>query len=436
MDKIKTVIIIVIILIILTIVGIIFVNIKSKQDEQKNGAPEDTGMIIEYNKEKPKQVSNNIKFYTVTNCIYQYLDFINENNSSYSEYDENDKYKEMGRIICNVLSDEYKQKNNITEDNVYKYVEYIDKKKTFIPLKMNVLVGENIEKYIVYGLERNPEEAKSKEIYIIVNLDVTTKTFSIEPINDSYNNIQDIEIVNNDEKILENSDNKYQDLKINNEYIVKQYFTVYQRLIGSDPEIIYDYLDEEYKEKRFGDIEQFKEYIEKNKQELSKTQIKKYLVNNYNKYTEYVCMDGYQNSYIFNEKNPMDFTLKLDTYTIITDKFKQTYDSSNKQKKVMMNVDKWIQMLNNRDYTAAYNVLDKTFRNNNFDSEEQFEKFMREKYPLHYKVEYNEFNSENNTYIQNITLSDITQNSEDTLQISIIMQLKDNYEFVMSFNIE
>ena len=102
----------------------------------------------------------------------------------------------------------------------------------------------------------------------------------------------------------------------------------------------------------------------------------------------------------------------------------------------MMNVDKWVQMINNRDYTAAFNVLDSNFRNNKFGDVEEFENYMRENYPLHYKAQYSDYTEENGTYTLDILLIDVTGKDNEQKQITAIMQLKDNYEFVMSFNVE
>ena len=181
-------------------------------------------------------------------------------------------------------------------------------------------------------------------------------------------------------------------------------------------------------------VENFENYISSNYQELSGITIRQYLVNRYDDYIEYVCKDQYENLYIFNVTAVKEYTAKLDTYTIPTDKFKEQYDNGETQTKVMMNVDKWIDMLNNRDYTAAYNVLDETFRNNNFSSEEAFEAYMRENYPLHYSIDYISYQEEMNTFVQTISLKDITNESADTKQMTIIVQLKDNYNFVMSFS--
>ena len=122
--------------------------------------------------------------------------------------------------------------------------------------------------------------------------------------------------------------------------------------------------------------------------------------------------------------------------TIQTENFVTEYNNSDDQNKIMLNIDKWIQMLNNRDYKAAYEVLDETFRNNNFASEEKFEQYMREKFPLHYKLEFGEYSNESDIGMQKIILTDITEEDKNEIQNTIIMQLKDNYEFVMSFEIQ
>ena len=132
----------------------------------------------------------------------------------------------------------------------------------------------------------------------------------------------------------------------------------------------------------------------------------------------------------------MVYKVRLDTYTIMPDNFKETYDSSNEQYKVAMNIDKWIDMLNNRDYHSAYQYLDETFRNNNFGSEEAFEQYMREHFPLHYQLKIGQFTETNNTYTQYIVLTDITGETNEEIDNTIIMQLKDDYDFVMSFSVQ
>ena len=143
-------------------------------------------------------------------------------------------------------------------------------------------------------------------------------------------------------------------------------------------------------------------------------------------------MDKYENYYIFRVTDFTEYTVILDNYTIMTANFKSAYDNADVQGRTMLNCDKWIQMLNNRDYSAAYNVLDETFRNNNFGSVDNFENYMRQNYGEHYDIDFDDFSNEGDTYIQPITLNTISGSGE-TKEITIIMRLSDNYGFTMSF---
>ena len=220
------------------------------------------------------------------------------------------------------------------------------------------------------------------------------------------------------------------------EMAATEYFNIYKRLMLTKPEIVYNYLQEEYKEKRFGSLENFKKYQSDNINEINQLQLQKYFINKNDQYTEIVCADQNQNYYIFDETQIMNFELKLDTYTLISDKFKQRYDSSANEHKVAMNIDNWVQMLNTRDYVNSYNVLNETFRNNKWKSEQEYEKYIKEKLPLHYTIEYTTYSKENDTYVQTIELKEINNEDATPIKINIIMQLKENYQYIMSFSVE
>lgn len=382
------------------------------------------------------------RFFMVAQSVSSYLDIINKNNSSYFGYNENQEYVKIvnqNEKIYHILSKEYIEKNNITVDNVENFVPNVESKLLFVPLKMKFVQNNedsNLYQYAVYGYVTDINYDLSQDLYIIVNMDFSNNTFSVEPIKEGIKEIDELNLESNNESIEENEDNRFTYKVINDEFLAKTYLDYYKKMTLGSPKLAYQYLDSEYREKRFGTVENYIQYVNTNKEEIKAWNTTKYLVNYKETTKEYVCQDKYESLYMFSEKSIMDFTVTLDTYTIPTEKFTTTYNSSNDQKKVMMNVDKWIQMLNNRDYTAAYKVLDETYRNNTFGSEEQFEAIMREKLPLHYKAEYSNFSEENGIYIQEIELSDITGKSTETIKISIIMQLKEDLDFVMSFSFQ
>lgn len=436
MKKIKISIIILIILISISIVAIIILNKSNNEATNNLIKPQNVGTIPETT--ETIDVQDESRYFTVVNCINEYLSKININNSAYYGRGENNEpiliveEEDIKQNIYDLLSKKYIEENQIDLDNLNNFVEMTEEDSIFVPITIEQKAGENSTKYLATGIIQDLNNNYIDDLNIIVNLDTINSTYSIEPLENSNNG----NIENEDESIEKNDNNSFKIQKITNEYVSTQLFIRFKRLSLCKPETAYNLIDEEYRDKRFKDLEDFKEFVENNRDEISRMSIDKYLVNYYDDSKEYVCMDKYENIYVFNVKDMSNMSVKLDTYTIISDKFKETYDSSEEEYKVEMNIDKWIQMLNTRDYGNAYNVLDETFRNNNWGSEEAFEQYMRDNFPLHYDVEYTTYSNEGATYVQQINLTDITGENEGTISLNIIMQLKDNYEFVMSFSVQ
>ena len=278
-----------------------------------------------------------------------------------------------------------------------------------------------------------------KDIYLIVNLDFKNKTFSIEPLGDNYKDLSEVTLVKKEGNIEENDQNSYIEQKINNEYISNQYFSLYRRNILTNPEFVYEHMSSDYSEKRFGTIDDFKKYVSDNLSDIQTIQFKQYLVNTYGEYIEYVAKDQYGNLYIFKEKNPMDFELELDDYTLRNEdeEYKQEYESLSDRNKVANNANIWIKMLNNRDYKSAFEVLDETFRTTYFQNNvEVFEQIMREKYPGHYEIEFTDYSEETGIPIITFMMTDISGKTSIQIEQKIYMQLKEGTDFVMSFNVK
>ena len=49
----------------------------------------------------------------------------------------------------------------------------------------------------------------------------------------------------------------------------------------------------------------------------------------------------------------------------------------------MTNINKYIEMINNKDYTAAYSVLDETFKNNYFGTVNNLEQYINKRREYH-----------------------------------------------------
>lgn len=153
-----------IILVIVTLI-VVFISNFINNDE-KVDVKEDINIVTNYS-----------NFYTVNSCLYRVTTYLSLQ----------DKEK-----IYLLLDDNYKSNNNVTEDNVLDLFEDVDSDSTFISKMMYYSkISENLTKYYVKGtVEKNQiyddeplDRQKQPEIYFIVYLDSSSKTFSIEPYN-------------------------------------------------------------------------------------------------------------------------------------------------------------------------------------------------------------------------------------------------------------
>ena len=438
MKYIKYIIVALLIIIILIISIILGMSKKQKnvdtEDSYDNGAD-----VVNINTDI-KKVDNASLYYTVKNCLDSFYkainmeivegnedDYVEGGEISYSTLMGVNNIEEKNKIIFDKLNNSFIKDNEITQNNAYqKLVSIVGSNYTIDD--MYIIDGENIKNFYVYAENQNND----KLLYNVI-LDVDNMTYSIKLLQYAdYTRLSK----DDDVGIEKNSNNVFEYSKTTDEQMSKNYFYDFKNLIVNNSQYAYDKFDDEYSKKRFGSIFEFQEYINNNKNELYNLTIKKYSVNITNEYTEYICQDQYGRNYIFKVTNVMDYTVQLDTYTIPTEKFKTEYDKAESEKKVQMNIDKFIQMVNRHDYKTSYNCIADGFKNNYFDTQDKFENYIKNAF-----FEYNNFEFENieqkgnNLYTCTVTLTDLTGNSKDTKKITIIMQLNDNYDFKMSFTV-
>ena len=307
-----------------------------------------------------------------------------------------DQKNEDSKLLQNVIATQCREQFNVSDYSYYNgYSLIID----------DMYVEElssSFNLYVVYGTIVNSKE----NVKLMVVLDHNNLTYEIYPQKylqeNELENLKEGDTVDIEPYTIEkNLNNVFSFKNIDTETIVREYFNDYKVKLSSDVEALYNSLDEEYKNKRFGSLEVFDQFINENKDELTQSYASEYLVNN------------------------------------LENKFMEQYNNSSNENKVKLNIDKWVKMLNNRDYENAFNCLDETFRVNTFNnSEAEFEQYMREKYPGHYEALYGEVTERNGIYGQSIVLKDITGEDTTEYHLDIVMQLGEDLEFVMSFTVE
>ena len=425
------------IIIVIVIIIIISLSILLNSEKQKlpNIVANETNTQQENIKEEEEEEKIDVsKYYAVTNLVRQYYGALDKEKyilSDGTNYAEEEGVKES---IYSLLSTEYIEKNNVEIDNIYEKVSDINETITFVPLKMQCSEGIGVDKFLVYGSLIYMNSQNLENIFIYVNIDYINQTFSIEPINEKYNDIEEIKLDNTIDSIEKNNFNSFSEKQMTEEEISKEKFNDFKLLILRKSEDLYNSLNEEYRNKKFGSYEEYEKYIDNNYDRLSTISITKYQVNEYNDYTQYVCLDKENGYYFFRDFNNGESEIILDTYTIDLPEFLEKYNKAEDEQKVGYNIEKFVSAINEEDYKYAYNVLDESFKQKNMPSQADFEKFVKDNFYANNTVEHNDVEKQGNLFVYTITLKNANNESEQK-ELTVIMKLEEETDFVMSFSI-
>ncbi len=108
--------------------------------------------------------------------------------------------------------------------------------------------------------------------------------------------------------------NEYVIVDVSNDTLVKNYFSNFKSIVQKDIDKSYLKLNEEYRNKRFSNIDDYKNYIRG--LDLNSAKPVKYNVISDGEYKIYIVYDNRNNFYAFKVKGVMQYTLYLDDYTV------------------------------------------------------------------------------------------------------------------------
>lgn len=214
------------------------------------------------------------------------------------------------------------------------------------------------------------------------------------------------------------------------------YFNEYKGKLLNNVKEAYELLDENYRNEKFGSLENFESYIERNKENIAKASIKAHKRTNYDDYNLYTVEDSLGNIYIFKETAVIEYTVQLDDYTLENEEFKERYTKATDRDKGILNIDKFFKMINMKDYKPAYEILDENFKQNYFKTQADFENYINTKSFNYNKVDYKEYGEKTtDIYVYKVVLTDATQEIEGEIEFNIVMKILEGTDFVMSFEI-
>lgn len=450
--------------IIIIIIIIILLNILKKDDHDGYmGAIEESNPTIELNR-IVSDVSIKNYYYDIKGIVekyYSYLTDLNktedsiitypvdniedgnivnnvqeteESNISFSETIEEEK-QITKNAIYDLLSKEYIEKNGITVDNIQEKLGNYKDVTVIIDNMYYVDASETVKVYFVYGKVIEQETNQKTEFGMMISTDSMNMTYEIYPSGYEYDVQKGKELVIDINEIENKTYNKYRYEVVDNETYCKDLVKDYKNKLMYDLESAYNTLDEEYRNAKFENYAEFEKYVQNNYNELVTINIKKYSKNTTEDYIQYVFEDRQGREYIFKEKATMKYSIILDTYTLSIPEFVQKYEKANTQEKVILNLNKFMMAINDKDYKYAYSTLADSFKQNNFPTLESFETYAKQNFFDNNEFEYGKYEAEGETYYTySVSIKDKTGQDTNSRSKTFIIQLKEGTDFVLSFN--
>ena len=150
-----------------------------------------------------------------------------------------------------------------------------------------------------------------------------------------------------------------------------------------------------------------------------------------------MLVDNNNNSYTIKAEAVLDYKIMLDNYTIKVENYEENYQKLGNEKKVQANTYIFLQMINSKDYRHAYELLDETFKQNNFGTIEEFKEYVKNNFFAHnLNTMEAKIQEQGNYYSYETTLKENSSSIAESKKLTVIMQLQEGTDFVMSFSIE
>lgn len=396
---------------------------KDYESEWSDREPEKDGILA--------YTDNRRYYFTVEGIINTYI-----NNIAFN----------MPSQLMNMLADDYVSQYNINKDNVISQLGRIEvsEKTEYVKYLTTEMLqtqeGEYTIAFLVRGKYRLSDASEYKQISTIVEIDYINNLYKIYPEQyiktKEYNNLKVGKRLILENKEIQEKDNKFTYAEKDDKEYANEVFSRWFEMILYDRQEAYNKLNSEYKNIRFNTYNNFNNYLNNLKYLPSINEYKIY--NEQENYTDYICTDQYNNYYVFRQQGgTMRYTVFLDSYTVALDSFKQTYNEQkdDEEAQVRIQIGKFKQMLNTKDYNAIYKKLNATFRNNNYKNVNQLAQYLQKKtYDIN-TIAVEDIEKNGDYYVCSCTLTN-QKNEQEEKNMTIMIKLIDDNNFEMSFNIQ
>lgn len=354
--------------------------------------------ILTFNTSIEKETSNSV-LYSLNKNINKYFNYIKENNET--------AINELGGNSIYLIT------NN---------VKYVVK-------QAYVTQNQYMSKYYTYGtltIANGNYTAQTQEIYMILYLTAENKGYKLQTISkEEYLNRTALE-QNDTIEIQEGTYNKFEYEYIDNVKQMEIYLEDYSFQIFNNTENSYNLLNTEYKEKRFKDLQAFVQFLNEKQGQLHNIKINQYTVDEENQNKIYKGTDQYGNYYEIIEKSYMNYEIILDNYTMLD------YSNDSDENKIKLSAEKFILMLNSADYTNAYNLLEPSFKQINFPTEQDFINYVKNNFYARNIVASKDLSEDG---ICTVTIKDSISTQANKIQKQFKVIMGEGMSFTIEFNI-
>lgn len=338
--------------------------------------------------------------HSITNNINSYFNYIKaENNTAVSELGGNNTYK-------------------IDDD-----VKYVVKQ---------VYSTENLQmiKYFTYGIltiSNGDFTAEDEEVYIEIIIDKDNNSYNIVNITkEQYQNRNELS-QDEDIEILQGQYNKFEYIYLDSANMMQAYLDDFSFNILNDIEKTYNMLDEEYRNKRFGKIENFITYVQEKQNDFSSIKLIQYTTEEKGQELVYKGTDEKGNYFYIREKNYMEYIVILDSYTMQED-----YSNEEDIEKIKKHTEKFILMINSADYNNAYKLLEPAFRSKYFPTEQEFISYVKTNWYERNIIASKEVKQDG---ICIVTIKETVTSTSNKMQKEFKVTLGEGMDFTIEFNL-
>lgn len=306
--------------------------------------------------------------------------------------------------------------------------------------KVSVNLGKDI--YFIYYRQQNESSATNNKT-LAVKVDKKNLSFAIYPYEylkmNNYSNLKDNDIISleiiNIEDVDRNNNNHYRvdDISTSESSCIKELFERFKFDVNYDLKHLYNLLDEEYKNVRFGnDFQNFSTYMNSNKELYLSDIAYGYQKYDLNWYTQYIIICQNDHRFVYNMIDLMNYSIQLDYYTTAIPAYIELYNSNFPHIRAKYCIDRVKQAINEGNYEFIYAKLNPVQKSNYYNNYNDFVNFIKVYF---YKLNIFEYGSyskiSDDVYEYSVTVKN-EMDEKASRKFKMTIKLKEEADFSIS----